>query len=84
MLDLFLRLHNVFRWFGHAPASLLGIGFFVRSVGFLTSGLLSRLRNMGCSFSKMLSVFLFFVYDFLIVSNVSRVGHGSLYPTSGK
>jgi hypothetical protein len=64
-------------WLGHAAASFLGIGFFVRTVRFLTSGLLSRLRNMGCSFGKMLSLFLFFVYDFLIVRNVARVGHGS-------
>jgi hypothetical protein len=33
---------------------------------------------MGCSVGKMLSAFLFFVYDFLIVRNVSRVGHGLL------
>jgi hypothetical protein len=39
---------------------------------------------MGSSFSKMLSVFLLFVYNFLIVRNVSRIGHKSLYPTSGK
>ena len=46
----------------------------------MTSGLLSGLRNMGCTFSKMLTVFLLFVYNFLIVRNVSRVGHRSLYP----
>jgi hypothetical protein len=32
----------------------------------------------------MLTVFLLFVYNFFVVGNVSRVGHRSLYPTSGK
>jgi hypothetical protein len=80
----FRGLPSAFRRLGNAAASLLGIGLFVRAVRFFTSGLLSGLRNMGSSFSEMLSVFLLFVYNFLIVRNVSRVGHGSLYPTSGK
>lgn len=81
---LFRGLRNAFRRLGRAAASLLDIVFFVRAVRFFTSGLLSGLRNMGCSFSKMLSVFLLFVYNFLIVRNISRVGHRSLYPTCGK
>jgi hypothetical protein len=83
-VNLFGSFRNAFRRLGNAAASLLGIGFFVRAVRFLTSGLLSGLWNVGSSFSKMLSVFLLFLYHFLIVRNVSRVGHRSFYPTSGK
>jgi hypothetical protein len=81
---LFLGLRNAFRGLGNTAASLLGIGFFVRAVRFFTSGLLSGLGNMGRAFGKMLTVFLLFVYNFFVVGNVSRVGHRSLYPTSGK
>jgi hypothetical protein len=59
---LFRGLRNAFRRLGNAAASLLGIGFFVRAVRFFTSCLLSRLRNVGRAFGKMLSVLLLFVY----------------------
>jgi hypothetical protein len=71
-------LSNALQGRDNAAASLLGIGFFVRSLGFFTSGLLSGLGNMRSAFRKILSMFLLFVDDFLIVRNVSRVGHRSL------
>jgi hypothetical protein len=68
-------LSDALRRLGNAAASLLGIGFFVRAVWFFTSGLFSRLRNVRRAFSEILSVFLLFVDNFLIVRNVSGVGH---------
>jgi hypothetical protein len=77
-MNLFRGLRNAFRLLGDAAASLLGIGFFVRAVRFFTSGLLSGLGKVCRAFGEILSVFLLFVDNFLIVRNVSRVGHSSL------
>jgi hypothetical protein len=61
----FRGFRNAFRRVGKAAASFLGIGFFVRAVWFFASGLLSGPGNVRRAFSKMLSVFLLFEYNFL-------------------
>lgn len=71
-------LSNAVQRRGNTAARLLGIGFFVRAMRSFTSGLLSGLGNMRGAFRKVLSLFLLFVDDFLVVSNVSWVGHRTL------
>ncbi len=57
------------------PARFLQLRLLVRAVRFLPAGLLPRLRNMGCALGQVLPVLLFFVNDFLIVGDVSWIGH---------
>jgi hypothetical protein len=72
------RSPYLFRGFGNGVACLLGLSFFMCAMNFFASGFLPGLGNMRGTFGKILSMFLLFVDDFLIVGNVSRIGHSSL------
>ncbi len=59
-------------------ASFLEIRLLMGTVDFLTTGFLAGLGKMGRVFGQILPMFLFFVNDFLVVGNVSGVGHHTL------
>ena len=61
--------------FGSLATRLFRIGFFMSAVSFLMWRLFTRLRDVGSSFGKILTLILFLVDAFLIVCNVSWIGH---------
>jgi len=71
--NLLLRFDNP----NAMPACLLVDGFRMGTMGLFFGRLFSRLGNVGGALGQILSLFLLFVNDFLIVSYVSWIGHHS-------
>ena len=72
--DLRMKADRLGR-FGSSPTRLFRLGFFMSAVAFLMCILPTRLRNVGSSFAKILTLLLLLVNDLLIVRYVSWIGH---------